>query len=991
MWLSAARSMVGTGAAAVALVLSLAGQGPVLAQGFAPQQQGGTLGALLQQLQQLQGTGLLDKGGGNVTSPVDSARSESVRRASEAGALQLRDAGGAAAARLGIADLNETETLLIQQFCQGELARDQVAAVELIRNFSRIERDFCRRAGEVIPQFGYDAFTGPASQSELATGAIPPDYVLGVGDELVITFHGGESRTYTTRVDREGRVVIPEWPPITAAGRAFREFQREVEARTAVTKLGTEAFVSLGSLRSISVTVAGEVNEPGRHQLTSLSTVMDALAFARGVKKTGSLRRIQVSRGAEITWFDYYDLVQGGGGGGNNRTLRDGDRILVPVLGPTVAIGGDVKRPAIYELPEGRVTIPLRDLIALSGGPLRPRGNAFVHITLDASGKEEVIERDDPSVAVRTGDIVLATRREDIQTGSVEIAGHVRVPGRRSLAATPSLARLLGDASGLKRDPYLLFAALETTDPQTQARRLFPVNLQNILAGRQDYSLRDGDKLIVLSADDVRFLSSSDVQRIITKRLQAESERVEGSSEARRSERIEQPAQTQAAAASAADPRVAGLQQLLGQGGGAATAGGAQTASGERQQVGADGQGLVRAQAAPQLCEGLRNLAAIVATTSASRFASAVRLIDVTDALAESNLRRCPDVYDLYGDILPLALEHVVAVNGEVRRPGAYPVVGDTPVGSVIAVAGGLSREVDLTRVEVSHFAPDPMQGQAASQRGLVNLARAGAAEVIVSPGDVIRFNPIFTDRDSGPVQLAGEFIRPGLYEIRRGERLSEAIARAGGLTEQAYPYGAVFTRDRVRRAQQVGFQRAARELNSALAVAAVRQRVDVNSVLALQQVGRQLESVEAIGRVVIEADPTALQVRPEFDVVLEPGDRIYMPKRPNFVTIIGDVLNPGALQFVPGTSAEKYIRQAGGFQKSADEDRVFVVYPNGVAEPIGVNPWNFSPVQIPPGSTIIVPKDPAPLDILTLVREGSAIVSQLAVTAASLAVISSD
>jgi polysaccharide biosynthesis/export protein len=200
-----------------------------------------------------------------------------------------------------------------------------------------------------------------------------------------------------------------------------------------------------------------------------------------------------------------------------------------------------------------------------------------------------------------------------------------------------------------------------------------------------------------------------------------------------------------------------------------------------------------------------------------------------------------------------------------------------------------------------------------------------------------------------------------------------------------------VFTRDRVRRAQQVGFQRAARELNSALAVAAVRQRVDVSSVLALQQVGRQLESVEALGRVVIEADPTALQVRPEFDVVLEPGDRIYMPKRPNFVTIIGDVLNPGALQFVPGTSAEKYIRQAGGFQASADEDRVFVVYPNGVAEPIGVNPWNFSPVQIPPGSTIVVPKDPAPLDIFTLVREGSSIVSQLAVTAASLAVISRD
>lgn len=989
MWLSAARSMVRTAAGAIALVAPLSVHGLAWAQGFAPQQ-GGTLGALLQQLQQLQGTGLLDKSGGNVVSPVDSARSEALNRGSEAASAESREGPSAAGGRLGIADLNEAETLLVRQFCRGELEPDRIAGVELIRNFSRIERDYCRRAGEVISQFGYDAFSSPPRSADLSTGAVPPDYVLGVGDELVVTFHGGDSRTYTTRVDREGRLVLPEWPPVAAAGRSFRELQREVEARTAVTKLGTEAFISLGSLRSISVTVAGEVNEPGRYHLTSLSTVMDALAAARGVRKTGSLRRIQISRGDEVFWFDYYDLIQGGAA--NNRTLRDGDRILAPVVGPTVAIGGDVKRPAIYELPEGRASIPLRDLIALSGGTLRPRGNSIVHITLDASGKEQVIERDDPATAVRTGDIVLATRREDIQLGSVDLVGHVRVPGRRSLASASSLARLLGDASVLKRDPYLLFAALETTDPQTQARRLFPVNLQNVMAGRQDYSLRDGDKLIVLSADDVRFLSSSDVQRIITKRLQAESERLEGG-QLRKAEGAEVSTQAQAqapaaaGAAGAADPRLAGLQQLLGQGGTTSTGG----ADRSERRLGDEAELDRRSAAQPQLCEGLRNLAAIVATTSANRFASAVRLIDVTDALAESNLRRCPDVYDLYGDLLPLALEHVVAVNGEVRRPGAYPIAGDTAVGSVIAVAGGLSREVDLTRVEVSHFAPDPMQGQAASQRGLVNLARAGTAEVNIGPGDVIRFNPVFTDRDSGPVQLAGEFIRPGLYEIRRGERLSEAIARAGGLTEQAYPYGAVFTRDRVRRAQQVGFQRAARELNSALAVAAVRQRVDVTSVLALQQVGRQLEAVEALGRVVIEADPTALQVRPELDTVLEPGDRIYMPKRPNFVTIIGDVLNPAALQFIPGTSAEKYIRQAGGFQASADEDRVFVVYPNGVAEPIGVNPWNFSPVQIPPGSTIVVPKDPAPLDIFTLVREGSSIVSQLAVTAASLAVISRD
>ena len=238
---------------------------------------------------------------------------------------------------------------------------------------------------------------------------------------------------------------------------------------------------------------------------------------------------------------------------------------------------------------------------------------------------------------------------------------------------------------------------------------------------------------------------------------------------------------------------------------------------------------------------------------------------------------------------------------------------------------------------------------------------------------------------------LVGEFVRTGLYEIRRGERLSEVIARAGGLTAQAYPYGAIFTRERVKREQELGFQRAARELNSALAVAAVQRGVNPTAVLALQDLSGRLQSVEALGRVVIEADPTVLQVKPELDVVLEPGDRIFVPKRPNFVTVIGDVLNPSAVQFRAGATADRYIRQAGGYQSSADEDRVFVVYPNGEAEPLALSPWNFNPVQIPPGSTIVVPKDPVPLDLITIVREGASLVSQLAVTAASLAVISRD
>ena len=389
-------------------------------------------------------------------------------------------------------------------------------------------------------------------------------------------------------------------------------------------------------------------------------------------------------------------------------------------------------------------------------------------------------------------------------------------------------------------------------------------------------------------------------------------------------------------------------------------------------------------------CAGMRRLFTIVLVNSSHRFSNVFRTID-TAGTARIDRQDCPNIFDHFGGMLPLALEHAVSINGEVRQPGAYPVVGNVSLSDLISVAGGVSREVDLTRVEISRYTPDALKGSSETARGLINLAETSPDKVMVGPGDVVRFNAVASERDTGPVLLLGEFVRPGLYEIRRGERLSEVITRAGGLTPQAYPYGGIFTRKRVQTEQTESLQRATRELRSAITVVAAKRGLNPVAVTDFQQVAKQLGKLEALGRIVTETDPTVLQVRPELDSVLEPGDRLYMPKRPNFVTVVGDVLNPGAQQFIAGTTADDYIKQAGGFQRSADEDRIFVVYPNGRAEQLALNIWNYKAVQLPPGSSIVVPKDPAPADIFTLVREGSSLISQLAVTAASLAVISRD
>ncbi len=126
-------------------------------------------------------------------------------------------------------------------------------------------------------------------------------------------------------------------------------------------------------------------------------------------------------------------------------------------------------------------------------------------------------------------------------------------------------------------------------------------------------------------------------------------------------------------------------------------------------------------------------------------------------------------------------------------------------------------------------------------------------------------------------------------------------------------------------------------------------------------------------------------------DTVLEPGDRLFIPKLPNYVTISGDVLNPGSVQFTPGKRISDYINRLGGFQASADDGRTFIVLPNGEARRQVSSIWNIEPIEVTPGSTIVVPPDPSPFDLLDFARGITPVLSNLAVTAAAISVIGRD
>jgi hypothetical protein len=149
------------------------------------------------------------------------------------------------------------------------------------------------------------------------------------------------------------------------------------------------------------------------------------------------------------------------------------------------------------------------------------------------------------------------------------------------------------------------------------------------------------------------------------------------------------------------------------------------------------------------------------------------------------------------------------------------------------------------------------------------------------------------------------------------------------------------------------------------------------------------LRQQRALGRISITADPSLLASRPEMDPLVETGDVVYVPQRPSTISVLGQVLQPGSYPYVPGETVEAYIDKAGGFARTAADSQTFLVFPDGSARRWNRSWFRFGVSDLPPGTTIVIPRDVTPLDLRQTIVDITQILSQLAVSIASVAVIS--
>jgi len=819
--------------------------------------------------------------------------------------------------------------------------------------------DAGQKAQDLKP-FGYDLFSGtPTTFAPDNDIPVPNDYVLGPGDTLRVQFYGQENDAYSLVVTRDGNISFPRLGSINVAGEKYDDVVSKLEDRIEHEMIGVSATITLGDLRSIRILLLGDVAHPGSYTVSSLTTITNALFYGGGVANVGSLRHIQLKRdGQVIRTLDLYDLLLRGDSS-NDVRLQAGDAVFVPPVGARVAIGGEVKRPAIYELKDEQT---VGQVLSLAGGLLASTNTASVLVArYDSSRNRKLAELNisDPSAIayhIQDGDQLQIRRIDDQLDNAVVILGQVKYPGRYQWHEGLKLREVL-EMSGVRRSDlahrvYPALALLERTDTATGARNVSGFNLEQALTASQgDMPLTNSDRIAILSADDIGFLDSAPVRDVVAGKYQpVEDTATQNSASAGANAGVIPPA-------AQVDPAV---------------------------------------NATIDNCPALDVMARLINSARAVRYQKIFNLEDLrTNLAADLQVQvhnvPCPS---LYGDMplaLPYLLESSVAVYGEVQYPGFYPVADATPLDVLIQTAGGLTHESNRSSIEyVSH---DEALKTGHPRYQILDAASVSAGQIKVSPGDALNFRPLYAGEELGNVQAKGEFLFPGKYGILRGERLSELMQRAGGLTPYAYPYGAIFTRVSARETEAASYKRAASELQDAIATAITSGSLTGTAQGSAEQLielmVKRLEDTPPIGRVVIEADPTLLQLHAEDDPILEPGDAIYMPKRPISVSVVGQVLNAGTLKFAPGASVSQYIDRAGGFAQAADKKRVFILLPNGTAEKAEGASWIGKGQQIPPGSSIIVPRNATPFSLYAFSDRIFSIISSLALTTVALVQVS--
>ncbi|MEK6545791.1 MAG: SLBB domain-containing protein, partial [Nitrospinota bacterium] len=313
-----------------------------------------------------------------------------------------------------------------------------------------------------------------------------------------------------------------------------------------------------------------------------------------------------------------------------------------------------------------------------------------------------------------------------------------------------------------------------------------------------------------------------------------------------------------------------------------------------------------------------------------------------------------------------------VTVVGAVVNPGEYGIApGITSIRDIISLSGGLvqftSNQSEITRLKITQSGPlverfniDPFK----AMEGLSDH------NIPLEINDYIFIKSIPEWELYRSVNISGEVKFPGSYIIKKGERLSSLIERAGGFTDRAYLKGSLFTRESVRilqqksldeavdRMEQIILSQTASTVETAISGEEVQQRKA--AIEQRRELLSKLRAAKAQGRLIIKID-TSEKLKgtgTEADIELEDKDMLFIPSQPSSITVMGAVFNQNSFLYDPKGGISSYIKLAGGITREADEKSVFILKVDGTAISKRQEGWGFMRTKLDPGDTIVVPHE---------------------------------
>ncbi len=848
---------------------------------------------------------------------------------------------------------------ITQVFKDEKPSEIEKSVAETLNHISLEEKIQSQKIQEHLEQFGYDLFSEiPITYSPVANIPVPQDYLIGSGDTLIVQLFGKTNVEYKLVVTRDGRLLIPELGPVQVSGLTFQEVKTLLNSRFQEELFGINVSVTMGGLQTIRIRIVGEVEKPGSYTVASMTTLMNALFASGGVKRTGSLRNIQLKRSDKtIANLDLYEALLEGKLNANLSMQHD-DVVFVPAIGPTVGVGGEVKRPAIFELKHEHT---VGEVIQLAGGLLPTASLDSSHIERIEGGQfHTLIDLDLPlsninKTVIKPGDLVRIFAVKNVIDKVVLLSGHVMNPGGYQLKQDMRISHLLPSPYVLQANADTKFALLRREVRDKRRIEVKYIDLEGVFLNPNsgaDILLKERDEIIVFDLEKNR---SKRLLRVL-KDLKIQST-------------PKHPPMTF---------RIIGHVRFEGA---------------FPLEVGARLLDVLKV--AGGIRAGTDRKYALIARKTYPRSELEMFSVQLDQALMQSDSEWNPYIHPedkififnaemdrgsvikqelnrlikqtRYGGMAP-----VVTVQGSIQHTGTFPLEPGMRISDLIRATGGLKEEAYGLAAELTRY--QLIEGEyKIADHHFIDLDRVmkghRTADVILHAHDFLTFRKKPNWFEEKIVELAGEVVYPGKYAVSKSETLCNVLHRAGGLTNQAYPFGAVFSRQSVRLRQQESLGKVKEQLQRLMLNKHVspgfgqsKKEAPMSNGVPHKNLVHMLKSykqAETSGRMVIDLEK--IRVCDEgSDILLEDKDKLFVPSLSYDVSVVGEVYAPGTHAFNPEKGSQDYIDKSGGVTQYANNSHAYVIQANG--EVLSVRSDSFTEmvmnIDLKPGAIIFVPID---------------------------------